>query len=157
MKLTPTIPLIVVFFVTALLVSCKDYYNICDQNRTSTANGNFYKIVAGVEMPFVPTGLVVTGLNGPVSSSSVAATPTFSLYLTPNVDSMSYTIKSTNEPLDTIKLKYNTQMFMLSEDCGQISKFNILSITHTKNGIDSIKITNPLADQLLGNNFRIYQ
>jgi hypothetical protein len=149
--------LIIAFFAAALLVSCKDYYNICDQNRTSTANGNFYSIVGGIEMPIAPTGLVVTALNGPVTSSNVGATPTFSLYLTPNVDSASFTIKTSNKPLDTIKLKYNTQMFMLSEDCGQISKFNILSITHTSNTIDSIKITNPFAEQLLGNNFRIYQ
>ena len=156
MKTIVNIPLAVALLASALLVSCKDYYNICDQNRTSTANGNFYSVVNGVEVVSVPSTLLVTVLNGQVPSTNAPNPTSFSLNLVPNVDSMSFTIKAANRPLDTIKLRYNTQLFTLSEDCGQISKFNILSIAHTKNSIDSIRITNPVADQLLSNNFRIF-
>lgn len=156
MKFVSNIPLFSILLGAVLLVSCKDFYNICEQNRTSTANGKFYSIVSGVEVENSPASLVVTVLNGPVATNTSTPPAFFPLNLLPHGDSMSFTIKAGTRPLDTIKLKYTTQLLTLSEDCGQINQFNISSITHTKRTIDSIRIIKPLADQLLGINFRLY-
>lgn len=143
--------------ILTLLVSCKDYYNICDQNRTSSANGNFYSVVGGVETENRPASLTIAELNAANTIVNAPFPSTFSLILIPNRDSMSFTVRTANtEPLDTIKIRYSTQAVMLSEDCGIINQYNLTSISHTSYKIDSIRIIKPLADQLLGNNFRIF-
>ena len=143
--------------VLNVLVSCKDTYTICDQNRTSTANGNFYSISGGVEVENRPASLTITELNAGNTITNSPFPTTFSLILVPNRDSMSFTVRTSGTALlDTIKLRYATTTIVLSENCGPISQYQLTSISTTKNTIDSIRITNRLADQLLGNNFRIF-
>lgn len=141
----------------SVLVSCKDYYNICDLNRTSSANGNFYSVSGGVETENRPASLTVAELNGSNTIVNSAFPSTFSLILVPNRDSMSFTVRTSGTaPKDTIKLRYTTITTILSEECGTINQYQLTSISTTTNTLDSVRITKPLADQLLGNNFRIF-
>ena len=143
--------------VLSVLVSCKDFYNICDQNRTSTANGNFYSITGTVERENRPASLTVAELNGSNTIVNSAFPTSFSLLLAPNRDSMSFTVRtSSTAPIDTIKLRYATITTTLSQDCGSINQYQLTSISTTTHTLDSIRIIKPLADQLLENNFRIF-
>lgn len=157
MKKNVNIRWIFTLAVLSVLVSCKDSYTICDQNRTSTANGNFYSISGGVETENRPASLTIGELNGGNTIINSPFPTSFSLILVPNRDSMSFTVRTSGTaPIDTIKLRYATTTTILSENCGAISQYQLRSISTTTNTIDSIRIINPLADQLLGNNFRIF-
>ena len=138
-------------------MSCKDYYNICDLNRISAANGNFYSISGGAERENRPASLSVAELNGSSTIINSAFPSTFSLILAPNRDSMRFTVRtSSTAPVDTITLRYSTVTTVLSVECGTINQYQLTSISTTTNTLDSIRIIKPLADQLLGNNFRIF-
>ncbi len=157
-KRIQTILIVTSIICGVFLLSCKDDYTICDQNRLATVNGSFFlKGFSGNDISAPPPSLTVTNLNGTAQITNAPAPLFFSLGLNPNADSSKFVISlSQSLPKDTISYYYTTQSILLSPNCGNVYVYTLTSTKYTKNTLDSIAIINPAIETRLLGNVKFY-
>ncbi len=157
MKTISQLQFLFLIILSSSLFSCKDTYTICDLPRTVVMVGSFYTIGSGQEVAVQPASLSVSNLDGSAILTNIPSPQTFSLYLIPNADSAKFLFSLNNfASRDTVTIKYSTQSILLSQNCGNINTFTITQVSTTKNTLDSIAIADPLADNRLSRNIKLY-
>lgn len=141
-----------------LMVSCKDSYTICDQSKQVNYKAGFYTKSGTVDVPTVPTSLTLTfpGASTFIYNQQLGIS-SFSLGLSPVVDSVKYVIKISNTlPSDTLTLRYTNGRLNLGPDCGDIDIQNFTWAHTTTNTLDSVKIVAASVNNVPKENLRIY-
>ncbi len=129
------------------IVACNDdscYDNVSSLPLATLYLGNAQQSIAG---------LTIMGIGAPGDSLLVDSSTVNEVYLPlrASVGSTTYalrrwvTVNTVNTRLcDTISLNYDAIEFFHSIECGTMYNFDIKSITHTTNGIDSVVLLNRL-------------
>lgn len=143
---------------SACLFSCTDQYNICDTPRTVQLNGGFYRRVGSIESPITPTAFTLYLLNTNVKLyDQQAGLQKFNLQFNPLTDTARYFVNINNlAGGDTITFLYNSQRVTLPEPCGYINTSTLISLSSTRNKLDTVKIINAAVGTAGTENIKIY-
>ena len=137
--------------------SCKDEYNICDQNRLITMNGSFFTVTGGMEVPLAASNLSISNFNGASILTNVLNSTAFSLGLNSQIDSSKYVFTlGAGLQADTVTFFYNNQTIELSPECGDVDVQNLRSVRTTRNTIDSVRISNASVNNRLAQNIKVF-
>lgn len=137
--------------------SCKDEYNICDQNRLITLNGGFFTVSGGMAVPVSVPNLTINNINGASVIANAPNSTAFSLSLNDQIDSSKFVFTlSTGLQSDTVTFFYSNQTVEISPSCGNVIVQNLRSVRSTINTIDSVRISNASVTNRLAQNVRVF-
>ncbi len=150
---------IALFAVVMLLlmnVGCEEQID-CQLSTETPLRAGFYTMVNDtLELDTSTAVLSVIGLG---QSDSILASAgeqlSFNLPLNPFVDSSAF-IMIFDGIHDTLSIRYNRRLQLLSEECGFITKFELSSVSSTHNHIDSLYIIEDNVDTENVRHLKIY-
>jgi hypothetical protein len=144
--------------ISVCLFSCTDQYDICDTPRTVQLNGGFYHRSAGTESTISPAAFTLYLLSTTVKLYDQQAGLTkWNLQLNPLTDTAKYFVNINNNPGgDTITFIYNSQRVTLPEPCGYINTNTLMSVSSTRNKVDTVKISNTAVGTAGTENIKLY-
>jgi hypothetical protein len=153
--------IIIIFFTCITISSCGDEYTLCNASKDVRFVAGFYQKGLTADVPKTASKLSLfvlptsASLYDNISDASSVGIPLLANLA--SIDSAKYSMKlSATGPLDTITIVYTTQVFQISNECGGANGNTIVSITSTKNFIDSVKLSNPVVINNQLQNAKIY-
>lgn len=144
--------------IVCCLMSCTDQYNICDTPRNVQLNGGFYRRSGSTEAVATPFAFTLNLLNTNLKLYDMqAGLQKFNVQLNSITDTARYFVNTNNvSGGDTLTFVYNSLRVTLPEPCGFINTNSLISVSSTRNKIDSISLVNPAVGTAGAENIKIY-